>query len=296
MNLEAELSQVTLEGAQAARGSLESLLAEQAGLLNELDSVISWLRGWEPGLGAESFPSPQARLVSAEDRASEWMRAMEASAQTRLPSSVEAIDPRHALPPRRSPWRTLQPRQAFLDVLEKQCANSVLMGFREAQAAHQAIVGEIERAREVVAFSLETAAAGQGYEIAREGVENALLLTSRQRQTALDLVPAVERKLAEAIAMAVEATHHRLEQGRLGVLAQLARQSASDAMRQASALALRSAAQSARRFQTAGNRRYHRVLCNIGWETPPSAVIAPVVTRAYLDQVLNLEQTRRNSR
>ena len=76
----------------------------------------------------------------------------------------------------------------------------------------------------------------------------------------------------------------------MGFLTQFARQSASEVTRQASDLALRAMAESARRSQVAGIRSYHRILLNIGWETPPTAAIVPVVTSGYLDQVLDLQR------
>ena len=52
------------------RTGAESLDREQAGLLAELDNVAGWLREAQHGEPSESFPPPQAELVSAEDRVS----------------------------------------------------------------------------------------------------------------------------------------------------------------------------------------------------------------------------------
>ena len=128
---------------------------------------------------------------------------MEASADKALPIERRGDRPPPPAAPQALPLADAEAPAGLSERLGQICGNPLLEGLREAQAAHQAIIREIERAREVVTFSLETAAAGHGYEIAGEGVENALLLTTHQRQTALDLHPVVERRLAEVIAVAI---------------------------------------------------------------------------------------------
>ena len=145
------------------------------------------------------------------------------------------MEPRQSLPSWRSPWRTLEPRKAFLSALVRLGRETVRSGFQEAEADHRAVVREIERVREVVTFSLESAVkeGGQGAQIAREGIANALALVSYRRQSVTDPHPLVQRKLAEAAAGVIAFTHLALDQGRLGLLTQLAQQSGSRLLREA---------------------------------------------------------------
>ena len=164
-------------------------------------------------------------------------------------------------------------------------------GFEEAEADHRAVVREIERAREVVTFSLESAGKedGQAAQIAREGIANALALVSYRKQAVTDPHAAVERKLAEATAGVMAFTHFALDQGRLGLLTQLARQSGSKLLREAWRLGLDRTSEAGRSLRDLVRAWYHLVLQKAGWEAPPIGTVAPVVAQAYLGEILSLQ-------
>jgi hypothetical protein len=296
LDLEFELANVALGVTAAGERGLDSLDREQAGLREELDQVIQWLQEARPEEGREGFPPPQAELISADDRASDWERASEASALAHLLPTVETVEPRHALPSWRSPWRTLEPRRVFLSALARSGRETVLEGFREAEADHRAIVREIERAREVVTFSLETSGkeGEEGRRIAQDGIANALALVSYRKQTVTDPHALAERKLAEATAAVVTLTHVALDQGRLGLLTQLAQQSGSKLVRDAWQLGLEKTSEAGRWVRDRLRAEYHRDLQKIGWEAPPIGVVAPVISQAYLREVLNLQPGTRD--
>jgi hypothetical protein len=290
-DLEWELSRLTLAVADEAERAIETMTRERTQLLSELDSVIRWLEHAQTSAPDGDFPPPAAKLATADDRTGDWQRATEAAARAGLPLTVETIEPRWNLPPRQPPWRTLEPQRFFLMGVARFGRERVLEGFREAETGHRAIIREIERAREVVAFSRETVAheGTTGAGIAREGIANALSLVSFQKQNAADPGPIVEVKLVEGISSALIFTLLSLERRRLGVLKQLIRESGS------SAAAEVSRAIAERRFTASHWLRdllsdsYHRLLQKIGWETPPVTALQPVVSRAFFDELFNLK-------
>ena len=291
LDLEWEFSRLTLAITDAAGRAMSALDDEHGQLLNELDSVIHWLqRELNGGPGAE-FPAPSAKLASAEDQLADWEHVTATEVRACLPLTVESIEPRSSLPPRRAPWNTLEPQRSFLLGLDRFGREKILDGFREAEAGHHAIVREIERAREVVAFSREAGGAEgpQPTGIAREGLANALSLLSFQRENAADPHSNVEAKLAEGLAGALIFTHLTLEQRRLGVLTQLARQSGSTIAAGAAGLAAEKTSAIGAGVQDLFSAQFHRALRGIGWEAPIVMVAERVVARGSFDEILDLK-------
>ncbi len=296
VDLEFEMANVAIDLTAACEQGLDSLDKEQAGLLAELENVTRWLQEAQTGAHRQSFPPPQAELVSAEDRVSTWERAAEASASEHLVPTVETVEPRRALPSWRLPWRTLEPRRAFLSALVRFGRETVRAGFQESEADHRAVVREIERAREVVTFSLEAAVkeGEQGAQIAREGIANALALVSYRKQAVTDPHALVQHRLAEATVGVLALSHLALDQGRLGLLTQLAQQSGSRLFREAWRLGLDRTSGAGRWVRDLVRTRYHQVLQRVGWEAPPIGTVAPVISQAYLGDILSLQQGARD--
>ena len=291
LKLEVDLAQLAQDADGLSSEFLSSVDNEHLALVDELDSVIGWLSECQAQGGpAGAFPPAAAIVAAAEERATEWMRGIEALAARRLAPRIETSDPHDPLPPRRSPWRILRPEQVFQETLRQHGQRSVLDGFREPVSIHQAVLREIERAREVVNYTLEVARTDpkSGRQIAAEGMANALSLTSYQRRVLADPHPIVERRLVEAIVATLQATYTRLEQSRLGFMTTLAQETVSDAAREAASLLARTITSAGHRLGHDMARAYHRILLAIGWETPPVAISSPVVTRGYLEDILNL--------
>ncbi len=291
LDLEWELTELLGEAAGVGADTLGSIDTEQAALLGELNTVIAWLGEAHRGNIQGDFPPPLARLVSAEDRLSAWLRLVEISARGHLPLDVETIEPSHARPPRREPWRRLEPHKHFLSAVTRIGRPVVVEGFREVEGAHRAIVRVIERAREVVGFSLETAQSEpeDAATVQREGLANALSLVSYQRDSAADPRPVAERKLVQGLAGSFLLAHLSIEQRRLGLVNQLVRQSGSRAAQEIWKVILEQIANAGRSMRDFIRGRYHWVLLKIGWETAPIAIQAPIVARGYLGETLCLQ-------
>lgn len=278
----------------AAEG-MASLEGEHQDLMAELTTVAHWLEGWQSGRRDEPFPAPQARLLSAEDRTGLWDRELAVCARRRLPHSREVVEPKRALPGRRNPWRVLKPQELFLAAVSSSGRQPLAQQLEEAEVLHRAMVREIERAREVVTFSLEMAeqdrrAATVDHtaidRITAEGIANALGLLRYQRDNAASPSPIAEPAFARATAGVFLEAHIAVEQGRLGLLAHLARQRSRTVLGQAAGLLALVVRRLARAAWTAIDQIYHWALRRIGWLAEPPSAKVPVVRTPYLDEVL----------
>ena len=81
IHLELHLAKLARETTAGTSTSLEMLDAEHAELVQELDTAIGWLEQWPDGEASESFPQPKARLLSSEERLSDWQRRVSARAR-----------------------------------------------------------------------------------------------------------------------------------------------------------------------------------------------------------------------
>ena len=296
IDLESHLGGLAAGLLQSASSAIDGLDAEHADVLDEIGAVTAWLEQALAGAPSGEFPPPSARLHSAGDRAGSWRHAAEVSARALLPSSVETVHPRDALPSWRAPWRHAEPLSAFLAGLVAAGQPIVAEGFRQTEAEHRSVIREIERAREVVTFSLETARAepGTGAVIAREGMTNAMSLVTYQRQTAIAPRALAERHFVAAIASTLLASNARLELRRLGLWTQLASQSGTRAVRTLYHITLRQLAAGGQWVREAVRAFSHWVLLKVGWETPPITAEAPVIARGYLNDLLNLQASGRD--
>ncbi len=289
LHLETELLNVSSDATEEIKRSLESLGEEHAALLAELRSVIAWLRTPAAERRLEFFPPPQAGLASSEDRTRDFTRRVEERGRLRLPSTLELVEPRSALPALRSPWRQVAPHRIFLGFLQGTGAPVAQAGFVEAESGHQPILREIERAREVVAFGLEEARkldASPG--IAQEAAENALTLLVYQEQNLPDTVTPVERYLCQALGLAMLDTQVALERSWLGAWAYLTRQSTVRAMREIATDGLRWFQKGMRTAAGALHVVWRKVLVVSGWMAPPPPERQPVESVLQLRTVLEV--------
>ncbi len=327
IHLELEVVDLASAATDEIRRSLDWLTEENNGLYQELHSVIEWLRGTTSrGDGNElaAFPAPQANLVTAEDRASDLHRRIQEQAVAHLPNSLELLQPSSSLPPVHAPWRQVEPVKVFRGFLDSNGINAAREGFREAEAAHQPIVAEIERAREVVSYGLEEAnrqrqaeaqpkpeaapapqpgevpppkpeeAKETPEEIAVEAARNALALLEHREQSRVDTGPVAERHLCQALALTLLDTEIAVERSWLGLWAHVTRQTTSRALSDLAHLGMLASRDGLQIGAHHLRDGYEWLLVTTGWKAPPPAPRQPVENILQLRNVLELELDSRN--
>lgn len=295
----AVLRQIVLEEDAAKLGrlavkqteeTLESAETEHSELLQELESVRDWLERWAPRV-PDVFPAPHAQLIAADNRVDEWSRAMEARAQTLLPNTLEAVEPRAALPGRRAPWRQIEPRRMFLEAMKRVGVKEALEGFREVETSHRAVVQEIEHAREVVAFGLETAQEEGGAisSLVQESVTNALSLIEHQKKELVPIAPGIRKALVRATAITFAEFDLVLEQSKVGLWTHLVRQSGLHVARQLWRLIPHWTQAATRSLRTGSRDLYRAGLRRVGWLPPEFHHPEPVFRTASFGQLIHEE-------
>jgi hypothetical protein len=293
LELESSSARLLETSAAISSSSLASVGEEHIQLLSELDTVRGWLEAWQAGKTEGPFPPPEARLVSSEDRANEWNRRLEDAGRAALPVHVESMDPKRALPSRRTPLRSIETEAGFVKSIAAVGRAIALGGFREAEEGHRAIIREIERAREVAAYSIEAGQSDseneEGRQAAREGIANALSLLSYQKKSATDYHPVVERRLVEALALTFFQFHLTMGENRLGLFKHLARQKGGRVVRTGAAATVARIRTEARSLRDRIGLFHQYVLTRLGWSPPSTIAVQPVVRREYLGEILNLK-------
>jgi hypothetical protein len=203
----------------------DSLDAEHAQLVEELEAFGAWLEQWQPGQ-AEAPPPPMTQLMTADDRVRYWADAISQCSGGALPEAIETIEPRRALPGWRQRWGQIRLAESFLAALRRVSSAAYVSGVKEAEGIHRRMVSEIERAREVVTYGLEIGQAEghAGEQIAHESVENAKSLVAFQKKRTRPVRRLAETSLVEALAAAFSQCYGAVDEGRFGLLSRMARQ------------------------------------------------------------------------
>ena len=270
--------------AEETERTIESLETEHTQLVEELDAFAQWLEKWEPEQ-TEALPIPIADLVSAEDRVRYWADAISQRSSSVLPGTVETIEPRRELPGWRQPWGRIRLGAAFLASLRRVATAGYVSGLKESEGIHRRIVGEIERAREVVTYGLEVGQAegAAGEQIARESVESAKSLVAFQKKKTRPVRRLAEPSLVEALAAAFSQCYGAVEEGRFGLLSRLARQRRR---RTAGFLAKRGGSYARHAGNLAwdwGQKGYRQVLIQVGLERRRDKRLDHVTRRPSLE-------------
>jgi len=214
---------------------------------------------------------------------------MEALARKRLPLVVESLRPKRAVPGWRAPWRRIEPQRLMCAALNAVAQEIVLNGLSEAEAAHSAMVREIERAREVVAYGIEQAGEGDsGIELAQESAVNAAELLRYQRAHRPDPRPGAEPQMVKALALAFAETHANLVRSHAGLLAYATRRRGLKAAAELGGLAVSGGRQGLGKALTSGRDLVQLLLQKGGLITPPVRQTEPVRQRPFLGQTLAL--------
>jgi hypothetical protein len=293
LSLESSAARLLEKAIGIAHESLASVNEEHAQLLSELDKASKWLGNWQSGDSGAPFPSPEAHLVSSEDRVLEWVRRLETAGRAALPAHIELVNLKQALPGRRKQWRSIATESYFSKSLSDIGRRIALTGFGEAEEGHRAIVREIERAREVAAYSFEVGKSEgeteESRQVVRDGIANALSLLAYQKKTIADSKPFVERRLTEALGSVFLEFHLRMEESRLGLFKLLARQKGRQAIHTGTEATLSRITAALRWLSDRLERLNKFILAWLGWSPPSTIAVEPVVRREYLGEVLNLK-------
>jgi len=296
LDLEQRLAVAAARVTAVTVSCLEDLDSEGRALSAELDHAISWLDA-APRIGEhEPFPAPEAALVSAEERLSEWSHRVTDVFRAELPAGVEVADPSALRFRWRRPYRRLEPLRVALHSLHEMAHAPARDGLRQAELAHGVIVREIERAREVVAFGQESARTepGEARRILEQTRTNARNLLGYQKSVMTDPMPIAEQDLVRAQAAAFLDLHVRLEESQLGILAHALRRGGSDAASRLPSAGMALARRAARETSVRARRATDWTLYKLGWVAPPSPRVAAVVERERLSRVLEVRLGERN--
>lgn len=297
LDLQLQLADVGLELAREGTRSLESLELESRELVKELDAAIGWLEGRQEGIPASPLPGGEGSLVSAAERVAEWVERTGSRVRAQIPDAIEVLFPRRPLPGRRPPWRGIEPQQILAEALSAAGPRDATAGFLEAEAAHRAIVREIERAREVVQLVIErTPAEGEaGLPMAREALGNALgLLRYCRSEASLDFAPSVERGLVLAQTQAMLEAKTAFEKGVLSLWTRATRdrgRSLAQTAWGASASGIRTGGRAAARGVERGA---HWLSLKAGWVAPPEPAVEPLQSRPHLARILEVRLGERD--
>lgn len=291
--MESSCVQLLDKATDISTDALASVDEEHTQLLLELDKVSQWLENWPLNHADAPFPPPEVRLVSAQDRVGEWKRRLEASGRRALPISIEAIDLKRSLPGRRTRSRSIAAEIRFIKSLSDIGRRIALVGFSEVENGHRSIIREIERAREVVSYSIEVGKSEsdseQGRQVLKDGVANALSLLSYQKGIIADYHPEVESRLSEALASTFFQFHTRMEENKLGLFKLQVRQKGLNAVRAAMETMYANLKNGFRWIAEHISKFNKGILIKLGWSPPSTIALDPVVRREYLGELLRLK-------
>jgi len=297
IDLQVRMADLGLALARESTRSLETLEGESRDLLQELDVAIGWLEAQQGGIPTSAFPRDDSTLVPAEERITDWVEQASSRARSLLPPSVEALEPRSPLPGRRSLWRRLEPQRVVVEALAASGPRAARAEFLEAEAAHRAILREIERTREVVDLIVEkaTSEGEAGPSLAREGLENALgLLRHCRSEASLGFASTAEAGLVRAQAQACLDAEAALEKGFFSLWTRATRERGRWLGRLAWEWTVRGLRAGSRIGARAAEQGGHWLALKVGWAAPPEPAVEPLETRPHLTRVLEVQQRERD--
>jgi len=264
----------------------EAAAEERRRLLDEIQALIGWL---------EQPASPRVTqitlLLRAEERIAAWTHEIEAAVRRLVPGQIETVARWKALPGWRGPWRLVRPQPILLQALDSTARPALLAAFRRAEGTHRAALHDMERARQVIAFSQELVEreGESGRAAAREALANAVLLLRHRHSWLSGMQSPVADQASRATAVAWYKVHLRLERDRLGLWRYVAREGIRQAIRGARERLTGGVKTLAGAAQRAGRRLMGYLLARIGWEQAPTRRLVHVERRQVLSESLGLD-------
>ena len=287
--LEISLERCEREILALALRALGGLTQEVDLLMREISSVIDWLQGQAEVQSVGAFPPPKVDIVPASSRVNEFEEGLRTALKA-LPEICEV--PRDISPLPRSGLRftTLRPRQTLHECYMRTGHDRISAVFERIKNEHRSIVQEIERAREVVRFALETAGSDQASSpILREALQNALSLLKYNRDERTSSEPAADPEIAGCLAGVFLENRLMLSRRILGGFAHIANLGVRRTLAASSAVAAARFERGVRRLTASVNKGIQRFLVYIGWQPAPTAGKLEVVTRVFLPREFTVD-------
>ncbi len=264
---------------------LKGAEGELAGLREELENFIDWLRHRIEGSGDEDLPPPKGGVIPALSRLSELVSGLKLELRA-LPQTCDALAALSALPKRRSRSRQLRPRQTLDQAFHRSGYGKIRRVLEEVELQHRKIVQQIERAREVVSFGMgsDETERDPDPQVTQEALKNAQSLLEFQRAEIPDWQSSASGQTASALAGVFIETRLILRQVRLGAFAYLAQQGLRRALMIGAEDAVTRTVRVLQRAYKVTERGALEFLIYIGWRQAPTAGKAEVTTRVFLPQ------------
>jgi hypothetical protein len=248
---------------------------EHAAVSRELDRALAWLEAWKPGETAP-FPLAEAALIPAAQRTETWTARLTARIRAALPEKLKIAGPRSARPPRWRRGRLTHPVAVMVQALEGSARKIIAESLAPVEAMHSRAVTEIERAREVVAFSHEVAAESGESNLELEAIANSRGLLDHCRTQMREIRPTIEAGAIRSHSVLVLQSQVAVGVDLFGAWATLTGQRGKRLLLESVGIGLtgtRGAALRAALAVRAGTRWF---LLKTGLEAPPPARIEPV--------------------
>jgi len=198
---------------------------ERQGLLRGVDTLLEWLdRELRHPSPKPTLPQVAPPVVPALRRIGE-LEVEVGRITDGLPSQLRLVR-RIELEPKRRGWHTqVAPGRLARESFEMVGRPVLARVLEDVQAEHVALLQQIERARQVVAFATEEQEEDEGEDgsVAREAMENARSLLDVDRRAALPAMPRERAAILGAFARTTLENRSMLSRNRLGALAHLGR-------------------------------------------------------------------------
>ncbi|MEZ4586971.1 MAG: ATP-binding protein [Gemmatimonadales bacterium] len=263
-------------------GLATALEGERKGLLAGVDTLLTWLGRELESPSAEPMPPQVAPPVVPALRRIGELDADVGRIADRLPSQLRLVRRIELEPTRRGSTSQVAPDRMARESFELVGRPVVAGVLEDVQAEHVALLQQIERARQVVAFAAEEQADGADGNVVREAMENARSLLDVDRRARTAAMPTERTAILGAVARATLENRSMLSRNRLGALAHLGRLGV-----RRGAIVLATAALPVLRralgWITKGARElYRRFLVAIQWAPETDLKAIDVARRPYL--------------
>ena len=274
---------------------LDSLQQEHQSIQRTAESLILWLDEWSPTADPFEPPIQDARLLNLEERVDLWAGKLSAAARQLLPEKIDSLNPKRRLAPVYSRWRTIYPRKAYLSGIETYGKPIYSEGLREIVELNLAIAREMEHARQVVEYGLESARTEGGFQsdLLTEAKKNAQTLLSAQARVVLDVDRSLLQTGVSTLVSIGQSINSELEISRLGLFDYLTHLQGRHAFNEFSEFAIRFLRAGTRNLGLWVDKLLNSFLLRIGWRFPTRPVLEPVMERPTLAHVLEVKLASR---